>query len=358
MESAKQIEHTAAAWIVRRDSGEWTPAEEAQLSEWLNASMAHRAAFWRLEAAWEQSLRLQALGAGQKPGMVPPHGQWQFSPFFEQRQAATESRSDNEAGPSWWRLLALAAGVLLIIGMGVYGYTALEGDRYTTPVGAMASVALQDGSRVTLNTASEIRVVLSENERVIELERGEVFFDVAKDPTRPFIVRAGERRVVAVGTQFSVRRHDDDMQIVVTEGKVRIEKAAHEVPPSRLDGGGAEAILTAGAIARTSDAKLLVESRTAREAEEALSWRTGYLIFDALPLPDAIAEFNRYTPRPIRIGDPYLATLRVSGRFRVTNADAFLRVLNKGFGVQTRETADTIVLMSGRTNIEPGTVQQ
>ena len=119
--------------------------------------------------------------------------------------------------------LAAAATVLLAVGAGVYWTFAPKGERYDTPVGGLASVPMGDGSHVTLNTDSEIRIALTDTERRVELGRGEAYFEVSKDPNRPFVVRAGNKRVIAVGTKFSVRREGDDIEIVVTEGKVRVE---------------------------------------------------------------------------------------------------------------------------------------
>jgi len=93
------------------------------------------------------------------------------------------------------------------------------GTRYSTPVGEIASVPMRDGSKVTLNTDSQIRVTLTDSERRVDLKYGEAFFEVSKDPKRPFVVNAGGKRVIAVGTQFSVRRDANDIQVVVTEGR-------------------------------------------------------------------------------------------------------------------------------------------
>jgi transmembrane sensor len=343
MESSRQIEDTAAEWIVRRDSEEWTPDDDTQLAEWLSASNAHRVAFLRLEAAWEQTHRLQALGAGALRGTVPPVGAWRVSPFFEQRLPTTELESKPAAPrPASRKWSALTAGLLILLGVGAYTVSQLRGTRYTTPVGAIASIALEDGSNVTLNTASKVRVMLSEQHRLINLEGGEAFFDVAADRKRPFIVQAGKKRVVAVGTQFSVRRNGSDIQVIVSEGRVRLESSGPEAA-----GPASAAILTAGAVAHTADAKWVIRHKTAQDAVEALSWRTGYLTFDSLPLPEAVAEFNRYTSRKIVIRDPRVAALNVSGKFRAANAEAFVRVLRDGFGVQVRDAGDTIFLSGG-----------
>lgn len=333
MESNKQIEERALGWLARRDSGNWGDAEQGALSEWLGASTAHRVAFLRLEAGWERSARLKALNAGTEPGTVPPPGHWRGSPFFERGLAAKSAHSLVKVFRP--RFAAMAASLVLAVGAALLLKPFLFGEDYSTPVGGVASIPLSDGSRITLNTASKIRVALTSEERHIELEKGEAFFEVAKDAARPFVVEAGEQRVIAVGTQFSVRRDGHEVKVVVTDGKVRVE---------RRDGDTDTKLLAAGAVAHTANEAILVLHGSQHEAEEALSWRRGYLNFDETSLADAVAEFNRYTSRKIRIEDPKLAALKISGKFRSTNSDDFIHLLRSGFRIQARETGETIAL--------------
>ena len=243
-----------------------------------------------------------------------------------------------------WRRLNLAAAATLLLAMGIGAYLSLtpKGVRYATPIGGFASVPLSDGSKVTLNTDSQIRIALTDTERRVELGHGEAFFEVSKDPARPFIVRAGSKRVIAVGTKFSVRRDGDDIEVVVTEGKVRVEdRAAGQ--GSRSD-GSADVFLTPGSIARADEAGVLVQRKTLPEAEEHLSWRMGVLMFRDQSLGEAAAEFNRYNVRKIVIQDPTVASLKIEGNFRATNVEAFVRLLESGFPVRAETQADQIVI--------------
>ncbi len=332
MESSKQIEDRAAAWLARRDSARWSEADQRELADWLQADTAHRVAFLRLEAGWEKSARLKAFGAAAKSGGVPPAGEWRASAFFERRPGAAVRASGKAHGR---RFAAIAAGVVVVLATAIYFSSSQEGVRYSTPVGGVASIPLRDGSLVTLNTSSRIRVVLTDAERRIELENGEAFFDVAKDARRPFVVKAGNRNVVAVGTQFAVRRDGADVQVVVTDGKVRVEQTG---------GHGGGGLLTAGAVARIDGQAIHTQNKTLHEVEEALSWRSGYLAFDETSLANAVAEFNRYSPRKIRIDDPQLAALRINGKFRSTNADDFILLLRNGFNIRARARGEAIVL--------------
>jgi transmembrane sensor len=181
--------------------------------------------------------------------------------------------------------------------------------RYSTPVGVFASLPLQDGSKITLDTRTQVRVDLSNTERRVDLDRGEAYFEVAKDPRRSFVVRAGRERIIALGTQFSVRRNGDDVRVVVTEGSVRLES---EDAPLRVDFAGHDpnfsgatpgAIrLSAGTVARTRNHDLLVQSEPLPKAREILSWRQGYHKDSAAAKADQYKRWDDLKARP-RCGD-------------------------------------------------------
>jgi transmembrane sensor len=350
MDSNKQIEDKAAEWLARRDSEAWTQADEPALEEWLSASVHHEVAFLRLEAVWEEAQRLKALGAGTPSGVVPAPGQWRLSPLFERRPSLASDSS--EAGPAskaceprvpvTWHRWRLAGLLVLMVPVAVFFSVHSGGEGYRTPVGGFASIPLRDGSNVTLNTQSQIRVHITDTTRKVELEEGEAYFEVAKDSKRPFVVVSGDKRVVVVGTKFSMRRDHDDVEVVVTEGRVRLEGAN---TPLRVNGETAgAAVLLPGAVAHASRADVEVDNKSPRDVEDALSWRTGYLIFDATPLSGAIVEFNRYTTHPIVIEDPAVGSLPISGKFRANNSAAFTRMLHEGFGIHVQERDDATVL--------------
>lgn len=319
--SAAQIERQAADWLAKQAGSAWSPADAAQLTQWLEASTAHKVAFLRLEAAWQQANRLRALRGALRPERVPPRK-------FRRR-------------PGWKRLhtVSLAAGVMLIMILGALGYVWLPGESsFRTTVGAVTAVPMSDGSKVTLNTDSQIRISVTGQERRVSLGRGEAFFEVAKDPTRPFIVVAGHCRVVAVGTQFSVWREGDEVRVVVTEGRVRVERS------DATTGDDPTIEVAAGSIAHAGDAGVLVEHKRPGELEETLGWRRGFLFFHDLPLSAAVAEFNRYNPQKMVVGSPVVAGLRISGSFRSTNVGGFVRLLQEGFSIHVEQRGEQITL--------------
>ena len=356
-ESTERIEEEAAAWLLRREGAAWSANDEVQLQNWLDASAANAVAFVRLEVTWERTRKLKALGPGLPPGVVPPPGQWQVSPFFEQIAQGEGPPLDLAGKPAakngmkWLPRSAtvtqragVAATLLLAVGLGAYFIVGIfQGDRYATPLGGLSAVPMSDGSRMTLNTASEVRVAMSGTERHIELEKGEAFFEVAKDPSRPFVVYAGSKRVVAVGTQFSVRLEGDGVEVAVTEGEVRIESAKSLRSENTRITARVES-LTPGKVARSTVDGFLVQQKDMSQLQEQLAWRAGYLVFDETPLADAVAEFNRYNAEKIEIGDPQVGTYRVSGKFRPTSFEAFVRLLETAFPIEVRHEGAQIKL--------------
>lgn len=353
-ERSRQIEHDAAAWLARRDGGDWSTADVAALDAWLSAATAHKVAFLRLEAAWLQSGRLKALGAGLAAGELPDRGRWSQTRFGLHAADARESvpafdatlarpsmrtRTPPPRGRGWLAAAVLAVCAVSLAGLW-RGYEHVEPLSYRTPVGALHSIGLADGSAATLSSGSGIDVALSRRERNIDLIRGEAYFDVAKDGARPFAVQAGEHRVVAVGTRFAVRRDGDEVRVVVTEGTVRLESASADGRDQPVT------LLPAGSSALANANGVLVRAGSAADAERALDWRRGHLVFLDTPLAVAVAEFNRYNTRPLVIGDATAAQLRIGGSFRWSNAELFVDLLEQAVPVRAEREAERIVLYS------------
>jgi transmembrane sensor len=336
--SLKQIEESAAVWLARRDSGNWSETDQADLNEWLRASTARRVAYLRLEAAWAQAGRLKALGAGLALDQVPASGALGNNSFCKSTE--TDSAPTLSACTKTLRRWAYASAASILMcasGATAWYFYSPHGASYETVVGGMEAIPLSDGSHVTLNSDSEVQVTVTAKERGVQLNHGEAFFEVAKDPTRPFIVKAGHARVIAVGTQFSVRRERDQVDVVVIEGHVRVERDNQTT-------GEPPALLVPGSVARSDGSSVLVQVKPLPEAEAILSWRSGFLIFHDTPLKEAVAQFNRYNARKIIIDDPNVANLRIGGNFKSTNAEAFVRLIESGLPIRAEHRDGRIIL--------------
>jgi len=341
------IEQAAAGWLARRDGGRWNAGDEAALARWLEADTAHRVAFLRLQAAWEEGGRLQALGAGWQGGDTPARGHWQAAPASRREQmlqamAQRPVMARPARGRRALRFAAAAAvaGCALAVVWGWRSHAQVDAASYRTALGEVRTLPLADGSRATLASASGIDVRLSRSARDVDLTAGEAIFEVAKDRQRPFTVAADGYRAVAVGTRFSVRRDAADLRVVVTEGTVRLD-----APPAN---GVAQpsALLPAGSVALVRGGNLLVRSLPLAEAQQLLDWRDGLLAFRDAPLGEVAAEFNRYNARKLVVADAEAGTLRVGGSFRWDNEEGFARLLEAGFPVRAEIGPDRIVLRS------------
>lgn len=364
MASSARIEQAAAAWLARRDSGDWPAAVQAEFEAWLQAATAHRVAFLRLQAAWQESGRLAALGAGLAATTPPPRGQWPAG-VIESAAAAhgadpvVPAAAPVAGPPDLARLVfaprrrdparrtpllaAVAAALLLavtLLGLG-WRYGAVEQAGYRTATGELRELRLGDGSQVTLSSDSRIQVRFSRRERHIDLLRGEAFFAVRKDRRRPFVIAAGRRHVVAVGTAFAVRRSPAELRVVVTHGLVRLDSG-----PNRAGQPQPSTLLPAGSVAVANSVGIVVRSGPVAEAERQLDWRSGFLDFRDTSLAEAAAEFNRYNTRKLVLGDDAVAALRVGGHFRWSNLDTFVRLLELGFPVRVEAERERIVLHS------------
>ena len=334
--TSDEIEATAAEWFAKRESGRWSAADQSQLEAWLDSSTAHRIAFVRIVTAWERSGRLQALGAGVPAGTIPSRDTWSFAADSSSASSKTVPKRGEKTRSV--RLRAVAALVLVGAAVAtVWYFVPNRGQYYSTPIGGLSTVPLSDGSKITLNTDSQIHVELGPTLRRVKLDQGEAYFDVSKDAARPFVVDVADKRISAVGTQFYVRRDNDDIRVLVTEGRVRIERRG-----DASEAGGAQ--LAAGSEARTSKAAVLIAQPAAAQVEQLLSWRSGYILFRDTALADAVADFNRYSVRKIVIQDPAIAGIRIGGNFRCDDAEAFLWLLQSGFPIHVEQRSDRIIL--------------
>lgn len=329
----------ASRWFARRRQG-LSAREEAELTAWLEADPDHRQAWEDVTRGWELV------------GDAASHPR-----LCEMRSEALMMRP-----PRRRHLPAIAAALALALAGigGTLGWlqsrpdaarptVAQTGPRlYQTAIGERTTVTLDDGSVVTLNTASRLRVDYSRAERGVTLLAGQVLFQVAKDKARPFIVTAGNRQVVAIGTEFEVKLEGDQVRVALLEGRVRIRRIAPA--PAAAPAGSAprivaeEATLDPGEQFVTRRDEVRVASA---DVADLISWREGRVRFDDTPLVEAVAEMNRYSRTPIVIADPRIAGIRVSGAFRTGQSASFVAAVTDILPVKADREGGTIRLRAG-----------
>lgn len=316
MSKANQFEEISARWLLRREEPGWCEQDQAELDAWLDADDEHKMAFWRLEHGWHKVDRLVALRG------PAPH----VSPDME--------RSQHRVRRTVLAATALAACLVLAIFLAP-GNDWFARKTYTTEIGGHETLPLIDGSRIEMNTATTLRTAVNERTRKVWLEQGEAYFEVARDPSRPFVVYAGDRTVTVLGTKFSVRREGDRIEVDVVEGRVQV------VDPS-LKAQASPTILTRGDVAVAQGASTLVAAKSEKKVDDALSWRQGVLTFDQLTLADVADEFNRYNRKQLVIADPAIAGIRIGGSFEPKNLDAFVRLLQIAYHLKVTDNGNRV----------------
>lgn len=307
---SREIDASAAAWLDRRDRGNWSSDDQAALEAWLNESPVHRITYWRMEAAWERTNRLVAL----RPTSTR---QWK-QPYFLQIAATLVLAA--VVGSSFWNNLSQPAGTI-----------------YTTSIGGHESVILADGSRIELNTDTAVRVLDTTKERKVWLQKGEAYFHVTHNAARPFMVFVGDRRVTDIGTKFDIRQEADHLAVSVVEGKVSFGAAdTHQDSRALVMSQGDVVVATAEQMAMTR--------KSASELSNELSWRRGVLVFDNTPLFEAAQKINRYNRVRIVVANAEIGRLPITGTLSATDPVQFLRMVQTVFGLHEKNVNGEIVI--------------
>jgi transmembrane sensor len=325
----------AADWLVRLQSTEVSLEETLAWQAWIHENPANAEAFARIEKI------SQALSSVPAPAAVPSavlaHDRYDASVAIgDWRPSRTRRRP--RAMPAIAAMLALCALVLAFWKMPAGG----EANRFETEIGENRSVALADGSIISLGGDTRIEVALSENVRAIELVRGEALFKVAKDSARPFKVRAGDATIIAVGTEFNVERDSDRAVVSVTEGRVVVKPVVGLLPllqgfkpklhSVHVDAGQQTTAGSAG-----------VGEPTKME-DPATGWQIGHLAFRLQPLRYVLEDVNRYAHKPIVLESESMGALLITGTVERENIGGWIKSLEHAFDLQATEEAGQIVL--------------
>ena len=335
---AQTLQEQAAAWAIR-DMGKPMDARLVAAREaWLNERPEHR-------AAYTQAIRALGIVAA---NMADPA-------VMALRRKALEARP--MPSPLGVRLAAGLAVCAIVIAIGV-GLRILEthsqrldagvqtsvaraGRVYSTGVGQRLTIPLSDGSLVTLDTASAVRIRYTVGERSVDLMQGQALFKVAKHQLAPFQVYAGDQRITALGTVFDVRLEPDRVRVSLLEGSVRVASVSPSAlgEPQRevvLDPG--QALEQRGPIVRVSD---INPTRTK-------SWIDGVLDFDDEPLASAVAEVNRYSEHKIILEGVDIRALRISGIFTAGDTERFAQTMAELFSLHVAHDTTGQIILSRR----------
>lgn len=318
---------TAAKWVMKSDAG-LSPAQQDALHEWFGEDPRNREAFIAFSGVWGEFDRLAGLHE-----TIPCHfGQDILKPPHQSRKW----------GGRFFTLcgVGLAASLLFILFIWMKpdlgGRETISRSEY---VKRIEQLTFEDGSTCELRRGSEVEVAFSAHERRVRLVRGEAVFSVQKDPARPFRVEVGEFQVEAVGTVFNVRDSSHQVDVIVTEGRVKLsadpDRARDETVPSE----NVEVALI-GTLEKASVPKLrgvasaVIVPLDRATVEEALIWRPKRLEFIDTPLAVVVSEFNRRNEIQIVLGSEDLSGLSITSFFWSDDVEAFVRLLERGFNTR------------------------
>lgn len=322
----------AADWADRID--ELDATERRALIAWLNQAEAHVHAFSRMHGLLRDPALLEVLAERAAIAAAPP------LPV-----AVPRRRRGDQPVPAVLRrvrgirLAALAAGLATIVAVPLLlreasppapRVAAVAGDLHESPVGKRATLRLEDGSTLTLDAASAVRVAFAARARSVTLERGAARFEVAHDRSRPFSVQAGQARFTALGTNFSVDRLPGAAELHVYRGRVRVDRP-----------GQAPIVVTGGEWVSVGQGTPRVQRFDARSPS---NWDDSWLSADGMRLDAALARIGRYSAVPIRLANPALGATRLSGRFRLDTPEQSAALIGALVGLAPERRGDAIVL--------------
>lgn len=308
----------ASDWIARLQADDVAAEDHEKFDTWRAAHPFNARAYEELMSTWQ---RFSA--AGRTVRAVS---------FGTAMQRATHARRHRRV-----RFAAVAAAAMILLCLG-WWWQRQPLSSFETAIGEHASIALPDGSRLELNSDSQVHVDYTEKARVIHLQRGEAFFTVAHAPERPFWVVADRTLVRAVGTEFNVYRRSDGVRVTVSEGRVKVGSVyTQEAPSDAVLEQVPISMLGAGQQVDLQNTQAKVRALLASEVDREVSWRSGMIYFEDRPLQEVVTEIGRYTPLKIEVGTR-AKTIKIGGTFQTNpqGAEAFLAMLKGGLGLEVR----------------------
>ena len=351
----EEVESQAANWIAIIDRG-LTDSEYEEFDAWLSASPLHGEMLIKCASMWDL---LEVLSPIAK--LMPMDVEATIASFNENTREKDSSTSTGQASlysdesTTWFKSVGVAASfIIALVGGLMVGLPIMSNNSEVTPqiqtvkndsassnssvvyktvVGEISKASLPDGSELQLNTNTELRVRFDQQQRTIELLQGEAFFEVAKDPSKPFVVIVGGDSVTAVGTAFNVDASEQgSTEVLVTEGKVRVKNELND-KPVYLESGQKALVVNS-----------LYEVSNDNDPESQLAWRDRELIFQGQSLETVIKEINRYTPLTLKLVDSEIASIPVGGFFKTGDLNQLLQVFEYNLGISHIQQGDEILL--------------
>ncbi|MGL1955822.1 MAG: FecR domain-containing protein [Colwellia sp.] len=358
-ENMSPLESEAWDWIIRLDADEpLCDREKSRLTEWLSRSPTHIKQLRKLNAFWGNAALIELLNITKEPVKKSTSRQAQlFTPVY---RFAFITLLSLFGALSWWSMAPSEISDTNMI--------------YATAIGQQKTFTLADGSQVFLNSDSQLKTSYSDSFRDIWLVKGQAHFEVMKDKNRPFNVYAANSRVQAVGTAFSVEVKHNNIEVLVTEGRIAlaitdIKKqvtaenntlSTPDLTVNKFYRNSMEniAFMNAGDFINISHAFNITQDKvdiikdikplSIPEIAAQQAWLEGAIVFTGQSLKEVVQDLKRYSPLHIEIADPSLAELKIGGRFKVNHIDQLLKNLAVNFELDVQQVRPDKVIITKR----------
>lgn len=323
----RRTKRDAREWHTVMNSGVVDEATRSAFEGWLHADKDNKTAYHKLEQMW-RDLDYAAIEAGVDTTSAIQHRfGWDWRGLIG---SWTQRPAWLAGGAIGFATMAFAVFTIANIQLGSpTTVIAMPAPDYITTIAEIRDITLEDGSVVTLGAKSELDTSFSPDSRQVTLLAGEAFFDIAKDPSRPFYVSVDDTLIRVVGTKFDVKRIAGDVHVSVLEGIVDVMKAEDLTVVGDKPFGRIETKrLTAGQKIVADKAPILPAVRQVESATPG-EWRSGRLAYEDASLSEIVADVNRYSDRTIRITSNEIGDIRFTLAFQSNEIDSWLILLEQ-----------------------------
>lgn len=339
-----QIYEDASLWVTRLDRG-LSDEETNALRQWLSLSPKHRDCLLEMATLWDRMDSLSVL-----------------SELFDPPAAQPRKRSG--AGRAVWAVAASALALVVAFNVlapatllhepvarqSLHASNSTTNTLYETGIGAHSTINLPDGTRLLLNTNTQVSVTYSDHERLLVLNKGELLVEVAHDKQRPLRVQVGDRVVEAVGTVFNVYLKEKlDFDVIVTEGKVHVKPMTDKrntIAKPGIEPGVIQELEQGEKLSARASKPVAVETIATAVIHDRLSWRDGNLVFRGETLQDALHELSRYTSENFKVVDQRINDVRIAGLYKAGDVEGLLVALKENFNIASVRSPDGVIELS------------
>lgn len=331
----RDLRKTAIEWFLTMQNADAEHEERQRFESWLMSSPAHQAAYDEVCSLWEN--------------LDSPDELVQLESAMQQKAFVEKSNRHQKIRMTITR--TLSALLFAVVGVtAYYSYDAWQNEPLmqmvaTAEVGQIRSQVLEDGTRLLINSNSNVEITYTRRQRRVILKQGEASFNVAKNPDRPFIVDSGIAKVTVLGTRFAVNKFSSKVRVSVERGTVRVEPGQYSSMNSWSQNRNGDNVLT---LRDNEVAEITIDGKTRRiqrPAADAFSFETGSIAFDQAGLEEIAETLSRYRSVPLQYQlMPNEEDTSITAILKAGNVEHFIKDLPYLAPIKTEQQGLSILL--------------